>query len=218
MKLVLALLAPVLLVAAGGDAPVVGAWDCIAADARGNQTQWSLVVKQDGGALSATLRSGDGYTLDLLDPKFEDGHFSFHFKINPTESIEVLLKLDGDYLEGRFAGTNSGVGTFKATRVSAVRLTGIWTGEWEVDPDGKRGAPHHMVFEQEGQAVKGTAGPNAERQLSISNGKLSGDKLTFDVVIPYGPTIAFDFTVSGKTMSGSAAIAGRKLKLAASRR
>jgi hypothetical protein len=217
MKFLLALLAPFLLVAAGTDAPVVGSWDCTAADARGNQTQWSLVVKQDGGALSATLRSGDGYTLGLLDPKLEEGHFSFHFKINPTESIEVLLKLDGDYMEGRFAGTNSGVGTFKAARVSAVRAAGSWTGEWEVDPDGRRGTPHHMVLEQEGQKVTGTAGPSADRQIAIANGKLAGDKLTFDITIPYGPTIAFEFTLSGKTMSGTATFAGRKLKLAAKR-
>ena len=222
MKLILiSLFAPLALVAAGAAPTIVGAWDCIATDARGNQTQWSLVISQDAGKLSATLRSGDGDSIELLDPKLEDSQFSFHFKINASEAIEVLLKLDGDYMEGRYGGSNAGAGLFKATRAGAVNVAGAWTGEWEIDPDGKRDAPHHMVLLQEGKQVTGTAGPRPAQQFAITNGKLTGDKLTFELRIPLGPRLAFDFTVAGNTMSGTAVVSmswtERKFKLAAKR-
>jgi hypothetical protein len=222
MKLLLiSLFAPLALVAAGAAPTIVGAWDCIATDARGHQTQWSLAIKQDAGKLAATLRSGDGYSIDLLDPKFEDSQFSFHFKINPSEAIEVLLKVDGDYMEGRYGGSNAGAGLFKATRTGAANVSGTWTGEWEIDPDGKRDSPHRMVLIQEGKQVTGTAGPQPSQQLAIANGKLTGDKLTFELGIPLGPRLVFDFTVAGDTMSGTAVLSmngtERKLKLAAKR-
>jgi hypothetical protein len=222
MKLFLiSLFAPLALVAAGAAPTIVGAWDCIATDARGNQTQWSLVIQQDAGKLSATLRSGHGYSIDLLDPKFEDGQFSFHFKINPSESIEVLLKVDGEYMDGRYGGSTAGAGLFKATRAGAPNVSGTWTGEWEIDPDGKRESPHHMVLAQEGKKVTGTAGPQPAQQLAIANGRLTGDKLTFELGVPLGPKLVFDFTVAGNTMWGTAVLSidgtERKLKLAAKR-
>jgi hypothetical protein len=222
MKLFLiSLFAPLALVAAGAASSIVGVWDCNATDARGHQTHWSLVIRQDSGKLFATLRSGDGYDIELLDPKVEDGQFSFHFKINPAESIEVLLKVDGDYMEGRYGGTNAGAGIFKAARAGASNVSGTWSGEWEIDPDGKRGTPHHMVLMQEGHKVTGTAGPQPAQQLAITNGKLTGDKLTFELSIPLGPKLAFHFTVAGDTMSGMAVLSmngtERKLGLAAKR-
>jgi hypothetical protein len=78
-----------------------------------------------------------------------------------------------------------------------------------------------MVLVQEGHKVTGTAGPQPTQQLAITNGKLAGDKLTFELHIPLGPRLAFDFTVAGKTMWGTAVLSmngtERKLKLAAKR-
>jgi hypothetical protein len=60
-------LAPLALVAAGATGSgLVGAWDCVATTAQGAQSQWSLVVKQDAGKLSATVRSVDGITLEAV--------------------------------------------------------------------------------------------------------------------------------------------------------
>jgi hypothetical protein len=222
MKLfLLSLIAPLGLVAAGAaGAGIAGAWDCIATDARGNHTQWGLVIKQDGDKLSATLRGDDGHTLDLLDPRLEDGHFSFHFKINPTEAVEVVLKVNGDRMDGRFGGTTAGAGLFKAARAGALDVTGKWSGEWVVGPDGGPG-PHYMVLQQDTGKVTGTAGPGEERQLEFANGKLAGGHLTFDISLAPGIRLAFDFTVAGNTMSGAAlfTMSGveRKLTLAVKR-
>jgi hypothetical protein len=214
--------APLVLVAAGAAGPgVAGAWDCVATHANGGQTQWSLVVKQDAGKLSATLRSGDGYTLETIDPKLEDGQFSFRVRVNQTDDIEVLLKVDGDRMEGRFGGASVGSGLFKATRAGSLNVSGTWTGQWEIDPDGNRGAGHHMVLTQEGADVTGTVGPRPEQQGTIANGKLAGDKLTFELAIPFGPKFAFAFTVAGESMRGTAVLTmngqERTFKLAAKR-
>ena len=216
------LLAPLALVAAGTARPgIAGAWDCVATHANGGETQWSLTIKEDAGKLSATLRSGDGYTLEAIDPKLEDNQFSFRVRVNQTDVIEVLLKVDGDRMDGRFGGTNAGTGLFKATRAGAPKVAGAWTGEWEVDPDGNRGSGHYMVLQQDGAAVTGTVGPGPGQQAPIANGKLAGDKLSFDLAIPFGPKLAFAFTVSGDTMSGTAVLtmngAERTFKLSAKR-
>ena len=223
VKVCLALvLAPLALVAAGAaGAGITGAWDCVATHANGGQTQWSLVVTQEAGKLSATLRSGDGYALETIDPKLDGDRFSFSVKVNQTDVIEVLLNVDGDRMEGRFGSATVGAGLFKATRAGVPKVGGTWTGEWEVDPDGKRGAGHYMVLKQDGGTVTGTVGPRPEQQGQVANGKLSGDKLTFDLAVPYGPKIAFAFTVAGDTMWGAATLtmngADRTFKLSAKR-
>jgi hypothetical protein len=215
-------LAPLALVAAGAAGPaIVGAWDCVATHANGGQTRWSLVIQQNSGKLTATLRSGDGYSLEAIDPKLEDNHFSFSVRVNQTDVIEVLLKVDGDRMDGRFGGTSVGSGLFKAARAGAPNVAGTWTGEWEVDPDGKERAGHYMVLRQDGADITGTVGPSPEQQGQVANGKLAGDKLTFELSLPYGPKFAFAFTVAGETMWGTATLtmngATRTFKLSAKR-
>ena len=200
---------------------IAGAWNCVATHANGGQTQWSLVIEQNAGKLSATLRSGDGYSLEALEPRLDDNQLSFSVKVNATDLIEVLLKVDGDRMDGRFGGTNVGSGLFKAARAGAVNVSGTWTGQWEIDPDGNRGAGHHMVLTQDGAVVTGTVGPRPEQQGKFSKGKLAGGKLTFELAIPFGPRLAFAFTVAGDSMSGIAVLTmngqERTFKLAAKR-
>jgi hypothetical protein len=100
-------------------------------------------------------------------------------------------------------------------------VSGKWSGQWETSPDGAPG-PHYMVLKQEGQAVNGTAGPAADRQIGIQNGKLAEDTLKFDIAIPGGgPTLRFEFKVAGDAMSGQAILdmdgKQQKFKLAAKR-
>jgi hypothetical protein len=214
------LLTPLGLAAPGAAAPtIVGTWDLDATDANGGRTHWTLLVKQDAGKLSGVVRSGDGYELPFIEPTFQSGEFRFQIRINPTELVNVTLKLDGDRLDGRFEGRDSGTGTIKATRV-ALNLSGTWTGEWETSPDGGPG-PHYMVLKQDGEKVTGSAGPNQQIQLAIDHAKFAAGRLTFDIVLPSGPSIAFDFAVDGDTMSGIALMkrngAEQRMKLSCKR-
>ena len=73
-----------------------------------------------------------------------------------------------------------------STGPTAATLTGTWTGTFK---DVSSGSNHDetamVVLKQEGDTVTGTAGPNAERQMAISKGKVlaskDGTAVTFEV-------------------------------------
>lgn len=99
-------------------------------------------------------------------------------------------------------------------------ISGKWSGQWETSPDGGPG-PHYMVLKQEGGTVTGTAGPTENQQMAITNGTVTGDTLKFDISIPNGPTLKFEFKVTGDAMDGTAVLEmnGQKqqMKLSAKR-
>lgn len=79
--------------------------------------------------------------------------------------------------------------------MSAVALAADVTGKWVGSVDTPNG-PLELTFElkTEGEAVTGTVG-SAMGTLPISNGKLAGDVLTFDVVFE-AMTIKHECTVN----------------------
>jgi hypothetical protein len=128
------------------------------------------------------------------------------------------LTLDGDGLVGRFSGKDSGAATFQAIR--SIDVSGAWSGDWEVGPDGGPG-PHYMVLKQDGADVTGTAGPDRGAQMPIRNGRVADGQLTFFVGPAGGPSLKFNFKVEKEAMRGDAVLsingADQKLKLAVKR-
>jgi hypothetical protein len=57
--------------------------------------------------------------------------------------------------------------------------TGTWTGTFT--PAGDHSEPAHLVLKQEGTKITGTAGPRAEEQHQILNGKAEDGVITFEV-------------------------------------
>jgi len=95
-----------------------------------------------------------------------------------------------------------------AAAACAGELTGKWTGTFEpLAPDGsvlnKGGA--FMDLKLSGQTVTGGAGPSEEQQHQISNGKLVGNKLTFDLAVDGGSVMKFDLVFDGDSIQGKAA-------------
>ena len=89
----------------------------------------------------------------------------------------------------------------------AGELTGKWSGTFtRVGPNGDGTDPGgaYMDLTLAGKVVTGTAGPDESRQMAISNGKLEGKKLTFEVLQENGPTLKFDLTFDGETIKGAA--------------
>lgn len=86
-------------------------------------------------------------------------------------------------------------------------LTGKWSGTFtRVGADGpaQDSGGAYMDLKLAGKVVTGTAGPDESRQMAISNGKLEGKKLTFEVLQENGPTMKFDLTFDGDTIKGAA--------------
>ncbi len=89
--------------------------------------------------------------------------------------------------------------TLTALSLFAADVTGTWTGTFT--PDGEDAGPAHLVLKQDGATLTGTAGPGAEEQHEISNGKAADGKITFEVATD-DATMKFVLTQDGDNLSG----------------
>ena len=87
--------------------------------------------------------------------------------------------------------------TLSAATAMAADVTGTWTGEAK-GPDGSS-FQITFTFKQDGATLTGTVQPPQGDPMAISNGKVDGDKFTFDDSFN-GMTIHHDCTVDGDTI------------------
>jgi hypothetical protein len=91
----------------------------------------------------------------------------------------------------------------------AADVTGKWVGE--ANPSGK-GGPPTFNLKQDGTKLTGTASARGG-EVEISNGKVEGDKVSFEVPRDMGDkgkfTTKYSGTVSGTTMKLTAEMEGR---------
>jgi|SRR5579871_802895 len=59
-------------------------------------------------------------------------------------------------------------------------VTGAWTGSFKV-AGGDHAIPQVISFKQDGNKLAGSAGPDAGEQYPIENGKVDGDRVTFEL-------------------------------------
>jgi hypothetical protein len=85
-------------------------------------------------------------------------------------------------------------------------VTGKWSGSFDITgPDGETNANNVLLdLQQSGDDLSGTAGPNADHQFQISNGKVDGSKLSFDVKSDDGPSLRFELRLENDHMVGDA--------------
>jgi hypothetical protein len=84
-------------------------------------------------------------------------------------------------------------------------LNGKWSGSFDITTSDGEAHPDtaYLVLKENGGVVEGTAGPNANKQWNIQNGKLDGSKLRFEVTADDG-LLKFDLVFDGKTIKGTA--------------
>lgn len=85
------------------------------------------------------------------------------------------------------------------TLAFAAALTGSWSGA--ILSNGES-MPAYFVLKQDGAALTGTGGPDTTEQLPMQNGKVDGDKFSFDVPAGKG-TFHFELTQEGDTLKGT---------------
>ena len=88
----------------------------------------------------------------------------------------------------------------------AATVTGKWSGTMEMRrADGSsRTVPAFFMLKQDGEVFTGLAGANETSQQPIRNGKLAGDRLTFDVESGNQQYTHFDLKVSDDAIEGNA--------------
>jgi hypothetical protein len=106
--------------------------------------------------------------------------------------------------------------------LSAVSLfadvTGKWSGSFEITIDGET-KPDTAVLnlKQAGTKITGTAGPNEEKQMTIREGSIDGDKIKLEVEAEDDdhPVIYLTLTVDGDHMTGTAKAEKEERKMSA---
>ncbi len=91
------------------------------------------------------------------------------------------------------------------TALHAADVSGKWVGASEfVNRDGQaRKGPISLTLKQSGEEVTGTAGPTAEQQQEIRKGRISENKLTFEIQDATGYATV-ELTVAEGSLKGQA--------------
>ena len=87
----------------------------------------------------------------------------------------------------------------------AADVSGKWSGTFErTGPDGEtKMSSSYMNLKQTGDEITGTAGPDENRQWPITNGKIEGDKITFEVQTD-NPLLKFELRLIDGHLKGEA--------------
>jgi hypothetical protein len=94
---------------------------------------------------------------------------------------------------------------FLVPAFAASEITGTWSGSFFITTsDGQeKNDSAYMVLKQNGTELTGTAGPNADKQYTILNGKVEGNKVTFEAQ-DGGTLIKFNMTLVDGHLKGEA--------------
>jgi hypothetical protein len=97
------------------------------------------------------------------------------------------------------------VATLSAVQAKPIDLTGVWTGTL-TRSEGTAGTAH-LDLKQKAADLTGTAGPAADRQSPIANGKITTVKdvtsITFDAAQPNGAVMSFDLKLVEGRLKGN---------------
>lgn len=83
--------------------------------------------------------------------------------------------------------------------VAAADVTGNWKGT--LTPENRDPGAALVILKQTGDMVTGTGGENESDRHEITNGKVTGDTVTFDIQHAKG-TMRFVLTLEGDALTG----------------
>ncbi len=86
-----------------------------------------------------------------------------------------------------------------AGALSAADASGRWRGT--LTPEGGNESPALVILKQAGEALTGSGGGDEQDRHEITNGRVSGDKVTFEIASG-GGGMKFDLTLNGDELSG----------------
>ena len=83
----------------------------------------------------------------------------------------------------------------------AADVTGTWKGT--LSPENRDSGPALVILKQTSDTVTGTAGPDESERNEIANGKVTGNRITFEIQREEG-TMKFVLILEGDTLTGQA--------------
>jgi hypothetical protein len=83
----------------------------------------------------------------------------------------------------------------------AADVTGKWSGSFA--PEGQDPSNAFVILKQTGTTLTGSAGPDEGQQWPLSNGKITGNKITGDVTSPEGMVFKLDLVLEGDHIKGA---------------
>ena len=94
----------------------------------------------------------------------------------------------------------------------AADATGKWSGTFA--PEGQSPNNAYVILKQSGTSLTGSAGPDEGQQWPLTEGKVTGNKITGTVTSPDGVVYKLDVTLDGDKMAGdvSASANGQAMK------
>ncbi len=88
-----------------------------------------------------------------------------------------------------------------AMTAMAADATGDWSGNFT--PEGMETSTAYLKLKQNGATLTGSAGPDANQQWPITNGKVDGNTLTGMTSSPEGVTYKFTLKLDGDHITGN---------------
>jgi hypothetical protein len=86
----------------------------------------------------------------------------------------------------------------------SAEVTGTWSGPMEMTRGGEtRQDRAHLVLAQTGNEIKGTLGPNPDKQMPITKGTIEGSNIVLEGTPPSGSgKVTIRLTVEGEKLVG----------------
>ncbi len=89
-----------------------------------------------------------------------------------------------------------------AMTAMAADVTGKWSGSFV--PEGQNPSGAFVILKQTGTTITGSAGPDEGQQWPLTNGKITGNKITGEVTSPEGMVFKLDLVLDGDHIKGAA--------------
>jgi hypothetical protein len=86
-----------------------------------------------------------------------------------------------------------------AVPIFAADVSGKWSGSFGSDSSSSQ--PIYLIVKQDGGRLTGSGGPSSSDQRPIQNGKVEGDRLTFEIEAGKG-TLVFDLRTVRNELEG----------------
>ncbi len=87
-----------------------------------------------------------------------------------------------------------------AVHMMAANLSGKWSGSFKAE-GADQSIPQLIILKQQGTSLSGSAGPNAGEQYPLENGRVEGNKASFQVTTGEWK-FTYNLTLGNDSLSG----------------